>query len=56
MFEDHLLKRKNGQIEEDILTKYAGDVILLTGVGVFRGHEGLRQSFQVLEEQFPDGE
>jgi hypothetical protein len=55
VLEDHLRLRRQGfgKVEEDIARNYAEDVVLLTGFGVFRGHEGVRRSAQILREQLP---
>ena len=55
VLEDHLRLRCQGvgRVEEDIARNYAEDVVLLTGLGVSRGHEGVRRSAQVLHEQLP---
>lgn len=49
VFEDHLKKRLEGDVEGDIKENYAEDVILLTGTGAFEGHDGVRESAQELE-------
>jgi hypothetical protein len=49
VFEDHLQKRLNGDLEADIQTNYAPDVVFLTGTGTFHGHDGVRQSADELE-------
>lgn len=48
VFEDHLAKRRAGDTEGDIVANYSSDVILLTGTGVFKGHDGVRQSAEEL--------
>ncbi len=55
VLEDHLRLRLQGvaKIEEDIARNYADDVVLLTGCGVFRGHEGVRRSAQILHKHLP---
>jgi SnoaL-like domain len=55
VLEDHLRLRRRGagKVEEDITRNYAEDVVLLTGFGVFRGHDGVRRSAQILHEQLP---
>src|SRR5438105_1330692 len=51
VLDDHLRRRCKGDVEGDIARNYAEDVILLTGFGVFRGHDGVRRSAQLLREQ-----
>ncbi|UJP09238.1 nuclear transport factor 2 family protein [Microbacterium sp. KUDC0406] len=38
---DHLMRRLEGDLDAD-LRNYASDIVLLTGSGVYRGHEGVR--------------
>jgi hypothetical protein len=49
VFEDHLQKRREGDLEGDIQTNYHPDVVFLTGTGTFHGHDGVRQSAAELE-------
>ncbi len=55
VFECHLRLRRQGlgHVEDDITHNFAEDVILLTGFGVFRGHDGVRRSARLLNEQLP---
>src|SRR5262245_26710111 len=53
VLEDHLRRRGKREVEGDITRNYAEDVVLLTGFGVLRGHEGVRRSAQLLREQLP---
>src|SRR5690349_15862985 len=53
VFEDHLRRRRDGDLEGDIAHNYAKDVVLLTGFGLFRGHAGVRRAAQILHEQLP---
>lgn len=50
VFEDHLSKRLQGDVEGDIATNYAEGVVLLTGTGVYKGHDGVRQSAAELSD------
>jgi len=43
-----------GRVEEDIQQNYAEDVIILTGVGTFRGHDGIRQTAANLHHYQPN--
>lgn len=45
-----------GDTEGDIERNYADDVVLLTGVGVLRGHGGVRESRAILAEDLPGGD
>jgi hypothetical protein len=51
VFEDHLRCRQAGALEDDLARNYAEDVVLLTGFGVYRGKEGVRQLARKLHEQ-----
>jgi SnoaL-like domain len=55
VFEDHLRRAAEGDVEGDIQRNFAPDVVLLTGIGVLRGHDGVRQSRAALEDDMPDG-
>lgn len=48
VFEDHLRQGKHGSVREVFARSYAEDVVLLTGRGAYRGHDGLRHLAQVL--------
>ncbi len=51
---DHLRLRKLGDVERDISRNYSPDVVLLSGEGTFRGHDGIRNSAHLLAERLPD--
>jgi hypothetical protein len=53
VFEDHLTKRDEDNFEGDLKLNYAPDVVMLTCSGIFGGHEGLRQYYQVLMKSLP---
>jgi hypothetical protein len=55
VLEDHLRLRQPGlaKVEKAISRNFAEDVVLLTGYGVFRGHEGVRRSAHVLYGRLP---
>ena len=55
VFEDHLKRAMAGDMEGDIEHNYADDVILLTGVGLLRGRDGVRESRDILAEDLPGG-
>lgn len=44
VFQDHLKRRLEGDVEGDIQANFAPNVVLLTGTGEYRGHEGVRNS------------
>jgi hypothetical protein len=54
VFEDHLSKRNENDLEGDLKCNYAPDILLLTCTGVLRGHEGVRRSHKILMESLPD--
>ncbi|ALX66859.1 nuclear transport factor 2 family protein [Microbacterium sp. XT11] len=45
---DHLKRRLEGDLDGD-LSNYHADVVLLTGSGVYRGHDGVRACAAELE-------
>jgi hypothetical protein len=53
VFEDHLRKRRSGDLEADLAANYADEVTLLTGAGVYRGKDGVRRCAEVLWRQLP---
>ena len=53
VFVDHLRCRSARAVEEDIARNYAAGVVLLTGCGLHRGHEGVRLLARLLDEQLP---
>ncbi len=53
VFEDHLREGRQGSVEEDLTRNYAQDVVLLTGRGVCRGHDGVRELNRLLQEELP---
>jgi hypothetical protein len=55
VFDDHLRSARVGDTEGDISRNYAPDVVLLTGLGILRGHAGVRRSREVLAQDLPDG-
>ena len=50
----HLAKRLAGDVEGDIKENFSEDVILLSCHGVFKGHEGIRESAAMLAEDVGD--
>lgn len=43
VFEDHLQVSTEGSLKEDLVRNYAPDLVVLTGRGVYRGHDYLTQ-------------
>lgn len=54
IIQDHLMKRLEGDIEADIRTNFSPEVIILSSYGVFRGHDGVRQSAAQLQRLMGD--
>jgi len=55
VLEDHLRLADEGAVEEDLARNVALDCVVLTGRGVFRGHEGIRELARQLYEEIPSG-
>jgi hypothetical protein len=55
VYEDHLRLADEGDIEGDLARNVAEDVVMLTGRGVFRGHDGVRELARQLMEEIPSG-
>ncbi len=54
VFDDHLREGQHGSVEDDLPRNYAPDVVVLTGRGVYRGHDGIRQLAEILRRELPD--
>ena len=54
VFEDHLRISYEGSVEQDMARNYAEDVVLLTGRGIYRGHEGLKELARQLQNELPE--
>lgn len=53
MLADHLHQAVAGDVETDLARNYAEDVAVLTGFGVFHGHDGLREANRRLQRELP---
>lgn len=53
MLDDHLRESKVGTIDADLARNYAKDLVVLTGHGVYRGHDGLRELQRLLSQELP---
>lgn len=51
VLDDHLRLADASDLETDLERNFAEDVVLLTGYGVFRGIEGVREKARLLSEQ-----
>jgi hypothetical protein len=52
---DHLKLAESWEFETDLERNFSDDIVLLTGYGIFRGREGVRQKVKLLGEQLPGG-
>lgn len=55
VLDDHLRLRREGDLEADLARNYSRDCVLLTGYGVFHGHDGVRESAKRLKVYAPEG-
>jgi len=55
VYEDHLRLADTNDLEGDLERNVAEDVVMLTGRGVFRGHEGVRELARQLMSEIPSG-
>lgn len=53
VLEDHLRKSREGSIDDDLRQNFSEDLVVLTGRGIFRGHEGLGNLNRMLQEELP---
>lgn len=53
---DHLNRRQAGDVEGDLATNYADDVVYLCMYGQHFGHDGVRTMAELLATQLPDAE
>lgn len=53
VLDDHLSESQTGSIEDDLARNDAQDLVVLTGRGVYRGHDGLKELAQLLEQELP---
>ena len=53
VFLDHLEHRKAGRLDLDIERNYAPDVVIVSNIGTFFGHSGVRQSGTLLRTLLP---
>ena len=54
VFESHLELAETFDIESDLDLNVADDVVVLTGFGVFEGHDGVRILGDLLRAQLPN--
>lgn len=55
VLDDHLRLARDWNLEMNLERNFSEDVVLLTSFGVFRGLEGVRAAFRLLDNQLPGG-
>jgi len=55
VLDDHLALAMAWDFETDLERNFSEDIVLLTGYGIFRGIEGVREKVQLLDAQLPGG-
>ncbi len=55
VLDDHLRLASEGAVEEDLARNVAPDIAVLTGRGVFTGHDGIRELARQLYAEIPSG-
>ena len=55
VLDDHLQLAEEGDWKTDVARNFCNDIVLLTGYGLFRGMDGLREKIRLLGEQRPGG-
>lgn len=53
---DHLSKRLQGRVDDDVRENYAEDVVMLTGSGDYHGHDGVRMAAEELQRLVGEAE
>lgn len=54
VLQDHLRESQDGSIVNDLRRNYAEHVVILTGRGIFRGHDGMRDLNRILTADLPN--
>lgn len=54
VFNDHLELADIGDVDTDVSRNFAYDCVLLTSIGVFRGHKGVHEAANLLLEELPN--
>ncbi len=55
VLEDHLRLAMTWEFETDLERNFAEDIVLLTGYGIFRGIDGVKEKVRLLNEHLPGG-
>src|SRR3954468_2652062 len=56
VFDDHLRLAAENDLEADLERNVAAGIVMLTGRGIFHGHEGVPELARQLMEEVPSGE
>lgn len=56
VIQDHLDRRRRGDLDGDLYANYADEVILISHEGVKRGHDGVRQLAEILSQYVDNDE
>ena len=54
IIESHLNLRKENQFERDLEENYSPDIVLIDAYTIYRGFDGMRESYKVLQASLPD--
>ena len=54
VFNDHLELAGIGDMDTDVSHNFAHDCVLLTSIGVFRGHKGVYEAADLLRQELPN--
>ena len=54
VFDDHLELARIGDVDTDVNRNFADDCVLLTSIGVFRGHKGVHEAANLLLKELPN--
>lgn len=54
VFNDHLELARIGDVDTDVTRNFAHDCVLLTSIGVFRGHKGVHEAADLLHLELPN--
>ena len=55
VLDDHLRLANEGALDDDLARNVAPDIAILSGRGVFLGHDGVRELARQLYEEIPSG-
>lgn len=55
VLEEHLELARQWEFERDLERNFDDDIVLMTGYGIFRGLQGVREKVELLDRQMPGG-